>query len=113
MSAHEPRAIEAVWRLNRVRCAPGSVLVDIVQRDGMCMRIVADAEPAWLGKAMTDQELAALLCTDCTVQDECLELEFRTAGPDTVGVWGALPEEERRALYLRWLQHAEDGGELR
>lgn len=102
MTSHEPKRIEAVCR---------SVLVEIVQHDGMCMRVVTDDEPAWRDEAMTDHELAALLCADCTVQDECLELEFRTAGATTVGVWGALPEEERRVLYLHWL--AEDGGDAR
>jgi WhiB family redox-sensing transcriptional regulator len=41
------------------------------------------------------------------VRDECLELELRTAGADTVGVWGALPEQDRRALYPHWRQRGD------
>jgi len=41
------------------------------------------------------------------VQNECLELELRTAGEHSVGVWGALPEDDRRALYPHWLQRGE------
>ena len=29
------------------------------------------------------------------------------AGPDTTGVWGALPEADRRALYPHWRQRGE------
>ena len=38
-----------------------------------------------------DRELAARLCAGCPVV-ECLELELRIKGADTVGVWGALRE---------------------
>ena len=53
--------------------------------------------------ARDDREFARLLCGGCPVQDECLELELRTAGDQTVGVWGALFEDDRRALHPLWL----------
>jgi WhiB family redox-sensing transcriptional regulator len=46
--------------------------------------------------------LAARMCVGCPVQRECLELELRTAGADSVGVWGALCEIDRRALHKVW-----------
>jgi WhiB family transcriptional regulator, redox-sensing transcriptional regulator len=58
--------------------------------------------PAMTGEQPADRELAAWLCAGCPVQDECLELELREAGPETVGVWGALPEDDRRALHPIW-----------
>ena len=38
----------------------------------------------------------------CPVQQECLELELRMFGDQTVGVWGALGEDDRRALVPHW-----------
>ena len=37
---------------------------------------------------------------------ECLEFELRTAGADTVGVWGGLNENDRRALHAIWAARA-------
>ena len=50
----------------------------------------------------TDREVAARLCAGCPVQPECLELELRLFGEQTVGVWGALGEDDRRALVPYW-----------
>jgi WhiB family transcriptional regulator, redox-sensing transcriptional regulator len=36
------------------------------------------------------------------VRAECLEFELHIAGEDTVGVWGALNEDDRRALHKVW-----------
>lgn len=63
--------------------------------------------PSWQDHELTDRELAALLCAGCPVPDECLELELRLAGQHTVGVWGALAEDDRRALHPHWLQRGE------
>ncbi|TCO61071.1 transcription factor WhiB [Actinocrispum wychmicini] len=72
----------------------------------------AEDEPAWQDDYLIDRELAARLCSGCPVQDECLELELRTAGLDTVGVWGAMSEDDRRGLYSHWCQRGEraEGG---
>jgi hypothetical protein len=63
---------------------------------------VSAEEPTWINDQATDRELAANICAGCPVPDECLELEFRTAGFTTVGVWGGLAEDDRRATYLAW-----------
>jgi WhiB family redox-sensing transcriptional regulator len=69
-------------------------------------------KPTSTGGKTTDRELAASICAGCPVTGECLELEFRTAGSTTLGVWGALAEEDRRAAYLAWLQRR-DGDQSR
>jgi WhiB family transcriptional regulator, redox-sensing transcriptional regulator len=95
--------------LDRYEHVPDDVLLDIVQRDGACIRLYADsAVPDWSGDDMTDRSLAAVVCAGCTVRLACLELELRTAGPTTVGVWGALPEEDCRALYVLWMARREN-----
>lgn len=98
-----------VARLDRWQWVPRDVLVELVTRDGLCMWAYdRDEFLSQAGDDSTDRELAARMCAGCPVQDACLELELREAGPDTVGVWGAMPEGERRALYLLWV--ARDGG---
>lgn len=87
-------------RLDRLRRVPLAVLTDIVLRDGACMWPAVELD--WLDEPMSDRELAARLCGGCAVRDECLELDLRTAGPATVGVWGGLMDDDRRALYLLW-----------
>lgn len=97
--------IGIAWRLDRLRRVPLSVLVDLVQQDGACMRPTAtDEQPPWMTDHMDDRELATRLCGGCPVRDVCLELDLRTAGQDTVGVWGELTDDDRRALYPHWVQ---------
>ena len=62
--------------------------------------------PAWSGEGSPDRELAARLGAGCPVRRECLEFELRTAGADTVGVWGGLNEDDRRALHAIWSARA-------
>jgi WhiB family transcriptional regulator, redox-sensing transcriptional regulator len=104
--------IAIAWRLDRLRQVPHDVLAEIVLRDGLCVQAYADGEPPQLtGNDTADRELAARLCAGCPVQDECLELELRMSGDQTTGVWGALAEDDRRALYPYWRRlrgHAED-----
>lgn len=89
---------------DRYAQVPDAVLEDIVHRDGSCMFLYAQGDiPDWTGDDLTDRELAAMICRHCTAQIACLELELRQAGHRTVGVWGALSESDRRALYLTWL----------
>lgn len=113
MTPHDDdRLVGIAHRLDRLRWTPSAVLADAVLRDGMCMSASSGHEPSWADEPMTDRELAARMCAGCPVQDECLELDLRVAGEDTAGVWGALPEDDRRALYPHWLQRGEraDGG---
>jgi WhiB family redox-sensing transcriptional regulator len=110
------------WRLDRVRWVPRDLLAELVMRDGECIVALTCGDPPELtGNDHLDRELAARLCYHCPVQDQCLELELRTAGAHTVGVWGALNEDDRRALYPHWRARGEraepfdtdepDGGE--
>lgn len=89
-------------RLDRLRRVPVAVLCDIVLRDGACMWPVPTGEPSFLTEQHTDQELADRLCGGCTVRDACLEIDLRTAGADTLGVWGGLTQDDRRAFYPLW-----------
>jgi WhiB family redox-sensing transcriptional regulator len=102
------RWIALAWRLDRLRWVPAAALAEVVRQDGLCLWAYPDGEPPELtGVDTADRELAAGYCAGCPVRDECLELELRTAGEDTVGVWGALPEQDRRALYPHWRQRGE------
>lgn len=103
--------IEIAARLDRVQAVPDDVLGAAVVRYGACMQTQDDGEPpGWLHDVQTDRELAARLCAGCPVQDECLELELRLLGEQTVGVWGALGEDDRRALHPIWRRHRDQGG---
>ncbi len=115
------RLVGIAWRLDRLRWVPRDVLGDLVMKDGECVWSFTDGDPpALTGIDSVDRDLAARLCHRCPVQDECLELELRTAGEQTTGVWGALNEQDRRALYPHWRQRGEraelldepDGGEV-
>jgi WhiB family transcriptional regulator, redox-sensing transcriptional regulator len=108
MTPDEHRLNEIAWRLDRVRWIPLELLGQIVIRHGQCLWAYTQGDaPQLLGIDTADRELAWLLCAGCPVQDECLELELRTAGDQTTGVWGALGEDDRRALYPHWRQRGE------
>lgn len=111
----EKFSTDIVARLDQMRPVPSRVLSNLVTRDGACMSVAAGPdEPQWTGHDSTDREIAAQICAGCSVREACLELEFRTAGPTTVGVWGALAEDDRRAAYLAWSQRRNeqhDGGQ--
>lgn len=113
------RLAEIAARLDRLVHVPTDVLADIVMRDGACLWCYGEGDPPPLtGDDDPDREFAARICAGCPVQDECLELELRYAGRDTVGVWGALAEQDRRALYPLWrarghreVRESADGGD--
>ena len=101
---------EVAARLDDLEGVPIETLFDLVTREGGCMWIhVGITEPMWTSVTASDRELAVHICAACLVADECLELEFRTAGFTTLGVWGALAEDDRRAAYLAWLQRRGGG----
>ena len=96
------------------------LLVDVVDRGGTCWWEVMTADPPSVTEeVMPDRGLAARMCGGCPVQRECLELELRSDGAETAGVWGGLCEVDRRALHTVWqarrtrTAHREDrdGGE--
>lgn len=103
--------ITIAWRLDRLRWVPRAVLNETVSRRCTCLWVHAD-EPPWQDRHLTDRQLAAWLCAGCPVQDECLELELRTAGEQTSGVWGALCEDDRRGVYPHWLERGERAADL-
>ncbi|ONI77362.1 hypothetical protein ALI144C_33865 [Actinosynnema sp. ALI-1.44] len=100
-------------RLDRLRNVPTDVLADIVRSQGLCMWAYNDDDPADMltGIDTPDRELALRYCAGCPVQDHCLEWELRTQGTDTVGIWGAMPESDRRALYPLWRARGDRPGE--
>jgi WhiB family redox-sensing transcriptional regulator len=94
---------EMVARLGRYAGVPTVVLVEVVTREGLCFWAFDRADmPKLSGEDTPDRELAAALCAGCPVIAECLELELRSAGACTVGVWGALAETDRRAVHRIW-----------
>ena len=96
---HERDAAE----LDDLAAVPDEVLSDLVARRGLCLwEITSGDPPAGSGEGSPDRDLAARLCAGCPVRRECLEFELRTAGADTVGVWGGLSEDDRRALHAIW-----------
>ncbi|MGH4012227.1 MAG: WhiB family transcriptional regulator [Pseudonocardiaceae bacterium] len=98
-------------RLDRLQQVPTDVLTTVVVRRGLCLWGLWPAvEPDWEDCAPSDRALAERLCEGCPVIDQCLELELRTAGASTTGVWGATCEEDRRALHGIWRQrrHQQD-----
>jgi len=105
---------EIAARLDRFELVPDEVLWEIVTRDGACVQLYRlDLEPEWARDELTDRELAALICADCPVRLECLELQLRTSGEHTLGVWGALPAEDVRALHPVWRSRRQSQGRRR
>jgi WhiB family redox-sensing transcriptional regulator len=93
-----------VARLDRFREVPTEALAGLVVGNGVCFaQLWPPQEPDWDDAAPSDRDLAARLCAGCPVIDACLELDLRTTGQDTRGVWGGLPEDDRRALHPAWL----------
>ena len=93
-------------RLDRLQQVPTKVLTTVVVRRGLCLwGLWPEQEPDWEDCAPSDRALAERLCAGCPVIDQCLELDLRTAGASTAGVWGALPEDDRRALHRAWQRH--------
>lgn len=99
-----PYDYEAIVRsLDRYLEVPDDVLAEVVMRDGLCFWVFdRGAMPELTGQDTPDRELATRLCAGCPVMDQCLELELRCSGETTVGVWGALAENDRRAVYRLW-----------
>src|SRR6266545_3900628 len=105
MDAVNPEDFFAVIAATLDRFGPvaDDVLWEVVTRDGSCMHLYRlDLEPEWTGNALTDRELAARICAGCPVRSECLELQLRTDGDHTLGVWGALPAEDLQAVHPVW-----------
>jgi WhiB family transcriptional regulator, redox-sensing transcriptional regulator len=106
-SSHGPEWEQDAAELDDLAPVPTEVLSEFVVRYGACLwEITSGDPPAWAGKGPPDRDLALRLCAGCPVRRECLEFELRTAGPYTVGVWGGLNEDDRRALHAIWAARA-------
>lgn len=101
---NEPQRYEQLAaELDELAAVPTEVLADWVTARGRCLWETTFGEPPeWAGEDEPDRELAAQLCAGCPVRAECLEFELRLGGAQTVGVWGALNTEDRRALHKVW-----------
>jgi WhiB family redox-sensing transcriptional regulator len=94
---------EIAKRLDRLGAVPDDVLAELVTLHGLCFWVFDRSDmPELTGEDTPDRELASRLCAGCPVIDECLEFELREAGETTVGVWGALSDTDRRAVYRLW-----------
>jgi WhiB family redox-sensing transcriptional regulator len=100
----EPKRYERLAaELDELAAVPNEVLADWVTARGRCLWETTFGEPPeWTGEHDPDRELATRLCAGCPVRGECLELELRVGGARTLGVWGALNAEDRRALHQVW-----------
>jgi WhiB family redox-sensing transcriptional regulator len=103
-SRNESRNYEQMAaELDELHAVPTEVLADWVTARGKCLWETTFGEPPeWTGEDEPDRELATRLCAGCPVRAECLEFELRIGGADTVGVWGALNQDDRRALHKVW-----------
>ncbi|HEX6404759.1 MAG TPA: WhiB family transcriptional regulator [Pseudonocardiaceae bacterium] len=98
-----PDYLVVAARLDRLKDVPSEVLTTSIVLGGLCLlELRPPVEPDWERCASSDRVLAERLCEGCPVIDQCLELELRTAGASTTGVWGALAEDDRRALHRVW-----------
>jgi WhiB family redox-sensing transcriptional regulator len=98
---------DVAGQLDDMQRVPTDVLSDLVTRDGTCMSFPAGPDELET-TGTTEREFAAHVCAGCPVRNACLELEFRTAGDATLGVWGGLAEDDRRAVYRAWSQHRQE-----
>jgi WhiB family transcriptional regulator, redox-sensing transcriptional regulator len=89
--------------LDELAAVPDEVLADAVASRCRCLLEITDGDPSIGTESDTpDRDLAARLCEGCPGRRECLEFELRTAGDQSVGVWGGLSEDDRRAVHAVW-----------
>jgi len=106
-AGEDERAEREAAELDALAAVPDEVLADAVAERGLCLwEITYGDPPIWDGDGPPDRKLAARLCAGCPVRRECLEFELRLGGAETVGVWGGLDEDDRRALHAVWRARA-------
>jgi WhiB family redox-sensing transcriptional regulator len=89
--------------LDELAAVPDGVLADAVARNCRCLWEITHGDPPiGTGSDNPDRDLAARLCEGCPGRRECLEFELRTAGDQSVGVWGGLSDDDRRAVHTVW-----------
>jgi WhiB family transcriptional regulator, redox-sensing transcriptional regulator len=107
VTAQNPDWQQEAAALAELAGVPDAELERQVAAHGRCLwEITFGDPPEFTGEPNPDRELAARLCAGCPVRRECLEFELRTAGEETVGVWGGLSEDDRRALHAVWRARA-------
>jgi len=101
---NEPRNYEEMAaELDELAAVPTEVLAAWVTDRGRCLWETTFGDPPeWTCEDEPDRELATRLCAGCPVRKECLEFELRVAGDQTLGVWGALNQDDRLALHKVW-----------
>jgi WhiB family redox-sensing transcriptional regulator len=89
--------------LDALAAVPDEVLADAVASNCRCLWEITHGDPpTGAGGDTPDRDLAGRLCEACPGRRECLEFELRTAGDQSVGVWGGLSEDDRRAVHAVW-----------
>ena len=110
MSADEFYELVAA-NLDECAAVPDEALAESVRQRGTCGWLYTTGEiPEWTGDDRLDRTLTAPICAGCPVRRECLEWEFRSQGYALGGVWGPLAEDDRRAVFLRWLDRRDGTG---
>ncbi|GAA1195403.1 WhiB family transcriptional regulator [Pseudonocardia alaniniphila] len=105
VESNEDSLVVIAERLDFLRSATNDALGAIVVGAGSCMARTSDGDlPGWLFDSATPESVAARLCGTCPVRDECLELELRLFRDQKLGMWGALGESGRCAVYPVWSQ---------
>jgi WhiB family transcriptional regulator, redox-sensing transcriptional regulator len=86
---------EMAEELDELAMVPTDVLAAWVTDRGRCLWETTFGDPPeWTGEDEPDRELATRMCAGCPVRAECLEFELRIGDAETVGVWGALNEDD-------------------
>ena len=89
--------------LDELAAVSTEVLADWVTARGRCLWETTFGEPPeWTGEDEPDRASGTEPSGQSPVRTECLEFELRIAGDQTVGVWGALNQDDRRALHKVW-----------
>jgi WhiB family redox-sensing transcriptional regulator len=89
--------------LDELAAIPDEALADAVASDCRCLWEVTEGDPpTGMDSDSPDRDLAARLCEGCPGRRACLEFELRTAGEQSVGVWGGLSEDDRRTVHTAW-----------
>lgn len=80
------------------------LLGERVLHEGRCWRALFTGDLPVLpdGVHGADQNTAAELCSDCAVQEQCLELSYRLTGHHGSDIWGPLSAEDRRDTFPIW-----------
>lgn len=108
---HEEEFYEQIAAdLDRFADVPTDALHHAVSWHGLCQWLyTAGDAPMWTGDDGTDRATAARICAVCPVTGECLEWELRTAGYATESIWGLLAAEDRRQVFLSWVERRNGG----